>query len=67
LDNAKGATMLNINGGIVENIEIPLPPLSLQQQFADKISAIEAQKELVKQSIAETQYLFNSRMDYYFN
>ena len=67
LDNAKGATMLNINGGIVENIEIPLPPLSLQQQFADKISAIEAQKELVKQSIAETQYLFNLRMDYYFN
>jgi len=67
LDNAKGATMLNINGGIVENIEIPLPPLELQQQFADKISAIEAQKELVKQSIAETQSLFDSRMDYYFN
>ena len=66
LDNAKGATMLNINGGIVENIEIPLPPLSLQQQFADKISAIEAQKELVKQSIAETQHLLDYTMDKYF-
>lgn len=66
LDNAKGATMLNINGGIVENIEIPLPPLSLQQQFADKISAIEAQKELVKQSIAETQTLLSYTMDKYF-
>ena len=67
LDNAKGATMLNINGGIVENIPIPLPPLVLQQQFAQKIQAIEAQKELVKQSIAETQQLLDSRMDYYFD
>ena len=67
LDNAKGATMLNINGGIVENIPIPLPPLALQQQFAEKIQAIEAQKELVKQSIAETQHLLDSRMDYYFD
>ena len=43
------------------------PPLSLQQQFAEKISAIEAQKELVKQSIAETQALLDYTMDYYFN
>ena len=67
LDNAKGATMLNLNGGIVENITIPLPPLDLQQQFAEKIQAIEAQKELVKKSIAETQQLLDSRMDFYFN
>ncbi len=46
---------------------IPLPPLSLQQEFAKKIEAIEQQKELIKQSIAETETLFNSRMDYYFN
>ena len=44
----------------------PYPPLSLQQQFADKISAIEAQKELVKQSIAETQHLLDYTMDKYF-
>ena len=44
-----------------------LPPLSLQQQFASKIEAIERQKELIKQSIKEVETLFNSRMDYYFN
>ena len=44
-----------------------LPPLALQQEFASKIEAIEKQKELLKQSIAETETLFNSRMDYYFN
>ena len=41
--------------------------MDMQQQFAEKIQAIEAQKELVKQSIAETQQLLDSRMDYYFN
>ena len=44
-----------------------VPPLALQQEFADKIEAIEKQKELIKQSITQTEELFNSRMDYYFN
>jgi type I restriction enzyme S subunit len=51
----------------LKNIEIILPPLTLQQEFATKIEAIEKQKELIKQSLAETETLFNSRMDYYFN
>lgn len=42
-------------------------PFTLQQEFADKIEAIEKQKELIKQSIAETEELFNSKMQYYFN
>ena len=42
-------------------------PYTLQQEFADKIEAIERQKELIKQSITETETLFNARMDYYFN
>lgn len=41
-------------------------PLALQQEFADKIEAIEKQKQLIKESIAECEQLFNSRMDYYF-
>ena len=44
-----------------------LPPISLQNQFAEKIKVIEHQKELIKQSIKEVETLFNSRMDYYFN
>jgi type I restriction enzyme S subunit len=48
-------------------IKSPCPPLSLQQEFADKIEAVEKQKELIKQSIAQTEELFNSRMAYYFN
>lgn len=50
----------------IESISLLLPPLSLQQSFASKIEAIEKQKALIKQSITETETLFNSRMDYYF-
>ncbi len=65
--NARGVTMLNLNSNVISNLTIPLPPLSLQQQFASKIEAIEHQKELIKQSVKEAETLFNSRMDYYFN
>lgn len=56
-----------ISNVVLRDITIPLPPLSLQQKFASKIEAIEKQKELIKKSIKETEDLFNSRMDYYFN
>ena len=44
-----------------------IPPHDLQNVFAEKIEAIEKQKELIKQSIKEVETLFNSRMDYYFS
>ena len=62
-----GATFKEISKKITEGIEIPLPPLSLQQLFAQKIEAIEKEKVLIKQSIKETEELFNSRMDCYFS
>ena len=65
--NVKGVAIKNLNTGWLKNFKIQIPILSLQQEFASKIEAIEKQKELIKQSIAETETLFNSRMDYYFN
>ncbi len=47
-------------------IKLPVPPLSLQQEFAEKIEAIERQKALVQQSIDETQTMFDCTMDKYF-
>ena len=64
---ATGATVKGIKGSKLEKMIVPLPPLSVQQLFAQKIEAIEKQKALIKQSIAETEELFNSRMDYYFS
>ena len=63
----RGVRQGNISNKDIEGLIVPLPPLSLQQEFALKIEAIEKQKELIKQSIVETETLFNSRMDYYFN
>ncbi len=65
-DKAKGATMQNINCGIVENLPIPLPPLSLQQAFAEKVQTIEEQKRLINQSIAEFESLLAQRMEFHF-
>lgn len=66
-DVSRGVRQANISNKDIENLQIPLPPLPLQQQFAEKVEAIEHQKELIKQSIKEVETLFNSRMDYYFN
>lgn len=64
----KGTGLQNIGSvGTIKKTQISLPEITLQQEFASKIEAIEKQKELIKQSIAETETLFNSRMDYYFN
>lgn len=65
--NSKGVRQANISNNDILNLNLISPPLPLQQQFASKIEAIEKQKELIKKSIKETEDLFNSRMDYYFN
>ena len=64
----KGTGLQNIGSvGTIKKTKISFPPLALQQDFASKIETIEKQKELIAQSIKETETLFNSRMDYYFN
>lgn len=66
--DVKGCGIQNIGSvKYIKTTTFGLPPLSLQQKFASKIEAIEKQKELIKKSIKETEDLFNSRMDYYFN
>lgn len=62
-----GAKMPRVSMNVLREFNVITPPLPLQQQFAAKIEAIEKQKELIKKSIKETEDLFNSRMDYYFN
>lgn len=67
LTTAKTATINQITIRMLEDIQVILPPLTIQQEFASKIEAIDKQKELIKQSLSEVQQLFDSRMDYYFN
>ena len=64
---ATGGAQPNISQNIVRDTLVCCPPIATQLEFADKIEAIEKQKELIKQSITQTEELFNARMDYYFN
>ncbi len=50
----------------LKEVKVLFPPLSLQQEFAEKVEAIERQKALVQQSIEETQTMFDCTMDKYF-
>ncbi len=67
LASGTSGSMKNISMPRFLSVKIKEVPLSLQQSFAEKIEAIEHQKELVKQSLSEVETLFDSRMDYYFN
>ena len=66
-DMASGATFAELKLFVLRELKIILPPMILQQEFADKISVIESMKAKVRQSLKEAEQLFNSRMDYYFN
>ena len=67
IGKSNGATREALTKGQLEELDIIVPPLTLQEEFAEKIEKIEQQKKLISQSIKETEDLFNSRMSYYFN
>ena len=50
----------------LKKMDVLLPPLALQQSFAEKIQSIEKQKETIRASIADTQKLLDYTMDKYF-
>lgn len=62
----QGGTQKFVALGTIRKLPIPVPPLPLQQSFAEKVEAIEQQKQLINQSIKDVQTLFDAKMDYYF-
>lgn len=66
-ERTSGANYPAVREEDIKECSIGVPPLDLQNTFSQKIEAIEKQKEQIKKSIQETETLFNSRMDYWFN
>lgn len=64
---AKGVAQPGLSVSLLNELTIPIPPLSLQEKFAARIEQIEAQKKTVEETIANLQTLLDSRMDYWFN
>lgn len=65
-NEAKGVAQKGIYLRQLGNIMVIVPPKGLQDSFAQKIQAIESQKESINRSIAESQKLFDYTMDKYF-
>lgn len=63
----RGIRQGNIANRDIEELIVQIPPLTLQQEFAERIEQIEKQKQIIKESITQTEELFNSRMSYYFD
>ena len=67
LARSKAATREALPKSIVDNIQVPLPPLPLQQVFAQRIELIEKQKAEVQRTIKDLETLLASRMQYWFD
>jgi type I restriction enzyme S subunit len=61
-----GANISNLNQTMLQSLEIPCPPLSLQQAYTAYVKKVGQAKVIVNQEIAHLQELLDSRMDFYF-
>jgi type I restriction enzyme S subunit len=63
---ASNTTVLYMNKTICNSIPIIIPPMNLQNQFADFVRATDKSKAAVQKALDETQLLFDSLMQEYF-
>jgi type I restriction enzyme, S subunit len=56
----RGGNQPNLNCGIIKSYTVISPPLSLQNQFAERIEAIEKQKQKAQAGLEKSEDLFNS-------
>ena len=64
--SGRGANIQNLNQQILSNLEIPIPPLALQQQFAAFVQQIDKSKFTVQKSLEKAETLYKSLMQEYF-
>lgn len=60
--NAPESAQKNINLKILSELEIPVPPVELQNKFVEIVEKIESQKDLLQKSLEELENNFNSLM-----
>ena len=56
----RGGNQPNLNSGLIKSYCVISPPINLQNQFAELIQAIEAQKKQARTSLQKSEDLFNS-------
>lgn len=66
MNDVHGIGMVHLTKSGMEQYELPLPPLTLQRLFAQRIEQIEREKSEVQKSIQDLEILLASRMQYWF-
>ena len=67
MNDLHGIGMMHLTKVGMEQYHLPLPPLSLQQDFARRIEVIEQQKVQISSTIKDLETLLASRMQYWFD
>ena len=62
-----GSTVSYLSISMIKGLDIIIPPLPLQQQFAERVESIELQKELIRKQLTDAEQLMGERMHYYFS
>ena len=63
---SRGVRQANISNKDILNLSVPIPPIELQNQFADFVRQVDKSKFAVQKALNETQLLFDSLMQKYF-
>ena len=63
---SSGAIMAGVNVTKLKQIYVHVPPMDLQNQFADFVRQVDKSKVAVQKALDETQTLFDSLMQQYF-
>ena len=66
LSGVRAVTADNIEFDALKRRELIVPPIELQQQFADFVQQVDKSKLAVQKSLEKTQLLFDSLMQEYF-
>ena len=66
IGKVRGGTQKFISLGDIRKLEIYLPPISMQNQFADFVHQVDKSKVAIQKSLDEAQLLFDSLMQKYF-
>ena len=66
ISKVRGGTQKFISLSDIRKLEICLPPLKLQEQFADFVRATDKSKVAIQAALDKTQLLFDSLMQKYF-
>jgi len=64
--NVTGSLVPHISAKDIRSFKVMLPPIELQNQFADFVRAVDKSKVKVQKALDETQKLFDSLMQQYF-